>query len=407
MLNIEKFFLIEKETLSSAFFYAGMTMAYFGSLNPWFLWPLGSYYIIVSSLCIIMSMSIEAISQKKIYTNQTFLLPISAFAILSCYQLIVNNGNIGGYIANIFHIFVFLALFRIKEDKLGKLIDILTNIMSILLVPSILGFLLYLLGFPLPNKDAEFNDSFYTFSNYYLFLLDDRSLFSIVPRFHAVFLEPSHLGVATCLLLLTQCGRWKKPQCIIMFVATIMTFSLEAYILLTTLFFLNLWIQKKNFIKKLIATIILLSTAVTAAFFYNNGDNAFHDLILLRLEVDDGEMAGNNRVTADFDTDYEQFLQSSDILIGRDMDYSYAGNAGYKVFFYENGLVGILLLILFYTAALLHTKNRRALIAALILASLDFIARAFPLWYSNFIPVYFMAIAFHLPITKKTKNNEQ
>ena len=54
----------------------------------------------------------------------------------------------------------------------------------------------------------------------------------------------------------------------------------------------------------------------------------------------------------------------------------------------------------------MHHKNKRALIAALALALLDFIARAFPLWYSNFIPVYFMAMAFELPITLQTKRDE-
>lgn len=405
MLNIEKLFLIEKEALSSAFFYAGMVIAFFGSLNPWFLWPLGSYYIIISAMFIMTSMLVEATSSNKIYTNTTFLLPVFAFAVLSCYQLVVNNGNVGGYIANVFHIIVFLSLFRIGTDKLKKMMDIITRLMTLLLVPSMLWFFLYLIGFPLPSQDAEFNDSFYTFTNYYLFLLDDRSLMSIVPRFHSVFLEPSHLGVATNLLLLTQCGKWKKPQNVVLLVATIMTFSLEAYILLIVLFFLSYWVQKKNFIKKLIATVIVMAASIAAAFFYNGGDNVFHDLILLRLEVDDGEIAGNNRVTADFDSDYSQYLQSSDILFGREMDYSF-GNAGYKVFFYENGLVGILLLIVFYTAALMHHKNKRALIAALALALLDFIARAFPLWYSNFIPVYFMAMAFELPITLQTKRDE-
>lgn len=120
MLNIEKLFLIEKEALSSAFFYAGMVIAFFGSLNPWFLWPLGSYYIIISAMFIMMSMLVEATSSNKIYTNTTFLLPVFAFAVLSCYQLVVNNGNVGGYIANVFHIIVFLSLFRIGTDKLKR-----------------------------------------------------------------------------------------------------------------------------------------------------------------------------------------------------------------------------------------------------------------------------------------------
>lgn len=60
-----------------------------------------------------------------------------------------------------------------------------------------------------------------------------------------------------------------------------------------------------------------------------------HKLIILRLEFNDGEMAGNNRVTKGFDAEYESYLQTSDIILGRDYDYSNFGDSGYKVFFYD------------------------------------------------------------------------
>lgn len=63
--------------------------------------------------------------------------------------------------------------------------------------------------------------------------------------------------------------------------------------------------------------VAFISTIVVGSFFYNNGENLLHDLILIRLEVEDGEMAGNNRVTEDFDTDFEKLCESSAVIFGK------------------------------------------------------------------------------------------
>lgn len=83
---------------------------------------------------------------------------------------------------------------------------------------------------------------------------------------------------------------------------------------------------------KFLSIVILISAIVGGSFIYNDGDNMLHNLIILRLEIDDGEMAGNNRVSKDFSTEYESFLQTSDVVFGRDYDYSNFGDSGYKVF---------------------------------------------------------------------------
>ena len=92
-------------------------------------------------------------------------------------------------------------------------------------------------------------------------------------------------------------------------------------------------------VKKLVYTITILSSVTIASFYYNDGDNLLHDLIMVRLEIEDGEMAGDNRVTEDFKVEYENFINSQDILTGRDRDMSDFGNSGYRVFIYDYGLL--------------------------------------------------------------------
>jgi hypothetical protein len=133
---------------------------------------------------------------------------------------------------------------------------------------------------------------------------------------------------------------------------------------------------------------MIFAAAITTAFTYNNGDNLVHDLILLRLEVDDGELAGDNRVTGNFEKDYENFLGSADIVFGRQMEIVEFGNAGYKPFFYDHGLVGSMLIFSFYFIAMWKSSNKRAVVSALIVAILYFIVSAFMLSEKVFILLY-------------------
>ena len=106
------------------------------------------------------------------------------------------------------------------------------------------------------------------------------------------------------------------------------------------------------------------------------------------LEVDDGELAGDNRVTDNFMTEYENYIQSSDIVFGRSFEIVECGNAGYRVFFYEHGIVGILLIFMFYTLSLMYTPNKRAFVAVFVVVALYFWATAFMTWVYVYMPLY-------------------
>ena len=164
-----------------------------------------------------------------------------------------------------------------------------SKIMGAMLIPSLLAFFLYLVNIPLPNGNTQFGDNFYTFSNYYFFLIDDGQLFSFFPRFQSVFPEPLYLGSTCALLLMTQRGKWKKWYNIVMLVALLFSFSLSAYVYITAIVFLNLWIKRKKIVAKAIAVVLLIGSVIGGSFFYNQGDNLIHNLIVLRLEISDGE----------------------------------------------------------------------------------------------------------------------
>ncbi len=399
-LRIIDFNIWNRESIVRAFFYLGMTITFLGSMTPWFVWPIGDKYVIVSSFCFLASLSIANIYPEapddqrpyyaSFYERSNYIFPILLFVILSFYQLFIRGKNVNAFIVNIFYIVVFFSIFKVRLEELRRFCDQFAKWMGGFLTVSMFFFLLYILGFPLPNRDANYIDM-YSFSNYYFFLIDDRSLFVFIPRFQSIFVEPGHLGTMTALLLFTQIGKWKNWYNISLLVSTLISFSLAAYGLLVPIIFLGLWIRGKQIIKKALYAITILIVIGVSSFYYNSGENLFHDLIMMRLEIEDGKMAGDNRVTDSFMTDYENLLQSPDILTGRDRNMEEFGNSGYRVYIFDYGLIGLMLLIMFYIVAMYHPNHMRELFAVLIIATLNFIIRGRIVEFYIFITLYQVA----------------
>lgn len=387
-IRLSDLYLIKKEPLSIALLYAGMLLAFLGSLRAWFLWPLGNYYLLPPALLIIASILLARSMQRNtIYTRNNYLLPLAALISFLLYERLSLQSNLNGYIGQALLGVVFYAIFCLDLQRLRQLADFICRAMAVLLAISLAGHFLYLLGFPLPGRDVEY-DEFYSFVNYYLFLLDDRNLFVFVPRFNAYFLEPSHIGQACAFLLMTQRGRWKRPYNIILLTTIFFTFSLAAYVYLVAIAFFNQWISRKHVAGKVLLIFSFIAGVTFASFSYNQGDNLVNNLIMLRLEVDDGQLTGDNRVTENFMADYNNYVHSADIVFGRRFQIVEFGNAGYRVFFYEHGIIGVLLIALFYIVSLFYTTNKRAFVAVIVVVALYFWATAFMTWVYVYMPLY-------------------
>ena len=188
-----------------------------------------------------------------------------------------------------------------------------------------------------------------------------------------------------------------------MIVALIMSFSLAAYILFVMVIVGRMWIFRKKIALKLIIVVGMLAAIVAGSYFYNDGDNMLNQLIVARMEVnDDGELAGDNRVTESFKAGYEDFLKSGDILTGRDYSvekYGF-GNSGYRVFIFDNGLLGALMYLLFYLSLVIGAKDKRAAIVMLAVAAAVFWERATGMAYYNIVPLF---ISLYPSLDKKAE----
>lgn len=409
-INISRIFIYNKRDIAFALFTIGIAINIFASIHVMYFWIIEAYCPFVTMPLFIMSVLLSRSTHTPIFIRTDFLLPTLLSLIVQYYQCLVNAQNIVPFIIATSSLCMFYCMFRIDKEIAEKSLTKICKVFAGFLIISILFFFLYFIGVNLPSMSVE--RGHYSYTNFFFFLLDDRELWNIlIPRFNSVFLEPGHMGTTIIMLLATQIGRWKKWYNVILFVALLMSFSLAAYCLGVILLFLRLWIMRRKIFLKIIGLVSFLAIIVGGSFVYNDGDNMLNNLIVMRLEVSDtgDDFKGNNRVSENFEKEFESFLNSSDVLFGRDMDYEGAGNSGYRVYIYDHGMVGFALFLFFYFFSFRTGKDVRAIITAFVLALTNFWIRGYPMLFAFVFP-YFMISQMDLyksSLVKKEHNNDK
>lgn len=407
-LNISNILTIKKETIVRWLFYFGILLAFFGSATPWFLWGIYRYYVLFAFVPIITSMLYGYNNHINLFSRKDFKLP-TLFAFLALFVMALTSGkNVNGLVMVFFSTTIYFALFKYNKEELGKLSDMLTNTMMGLMAVSIPFYFLYLAGVSLPHHGLVVQD--YTFENYIFFLVDDRFRLELIPRFHSVFLEPAHLGMACIALLYSQIGKWNTWRCKVLFFTVAITFSLAAYICMVALLFSSAWMKGKAVIGKIIMLISIGATIIIGSIFYNDGNNLVNMQIVQRLTMNnDGKIEGDNRTTGIFTKVYDKFTESDDFFFGAGMENMLkygSGNAGYRVFFYTYGFLSFIFVIALFIALLYTSTNIRACISVIIINAMSFIPHGIPTKFYLFIPLYILLFSDVYPNKKLSHGSE-
>ena len=401
-INISRVFIYNKRDVAFALFTFGIAINIFASIHVMYFWPIEAYCPLVTMPLFVFACLLSNSISTPIFTRKDFILPTLFSLLIQYYQSFVNAQNLVPYIISSSSIVMYYCMFSINKKKIFDSMTYISKCLAFFLIFSLFFFFIHYLGFNLPNIPSERGN--YSYTNYFFFLFDDRELWNILlPRFNSVFLEPGHLGTTLVMILATQIGQWKKWYNIVMIIAAIFTFSLAAYCLAVILLFLRLWILRKKIMAKIIILISSISIVVGGSFLYNDGDNLLNTLIVSRLEMNDSgdDFKGNNRVSENFEKEFISFLSSSDVLLGRDMDYEGFGNSGYMVYIYDHGLLGLFGFLAFYYFAFRTGKDKRAIISAFILSMTNFWIRGYPLLLAFFFPYFLIS---QLEINIKEKN---
>lgn len=392
-LRASNIFIIYKSSLAFTMLFLGALFLFYGSLNVWPLWPFSSFIALMAFPFLLTSWLISNNLSKPLFHRSIRAFAAGVYFLFEVYQIINHGQNVNAIISDSFYALDMYILLSFDTDQLQKLAHAFCVMLGALLAVSIPVFLLFLDGFPLPNFTVTSNNNLYTFSNYIFFLVSINTT-DLIPRFQSFFNEPGHLGTVCSLLLFTQIGRWKRWYNILLVVALFLSFSLAGYVLFVIVVFLGLWMKRRHMLPKILAAIGVIAVVGVGAYFYNNGNNMVNQLILARLEVDKtGKLSGDNRVSEGFENEYNDFIKSGDILLGREyaVDKYGFGNSGYRVFIYGEGLLGVLFAVIFYILMTANATDRRAVISMWVFVLAAFWVRATPFAFYNIIPLYITA----------------
>lgn len=346
-------------------------LLFMDSMYPWYMWEnrLSTFTVLLTSCFSILFVGISL--NKFSLTNKKIGL-IICLAFMFVWHLIL----IGG-VGSVFQFITWIVLLLLKDEFKDKLLSFITKWFAWLLLISLIFYIAFLVGFSINPTYIEYQGRYPTL-NYIFFTLpiDQVDFF----RFKSIFMEPGHLTMGLVPLIIANRFNLKNRYVLILFIAELFTFSLAGYItMLIGYILLNFSFQR---LKYLVFGGILL--VISLFVLENAGFSEMLDKFLWnRLEYHNGDIAGNNRTTAEFDMLYESVMNTSDKWTGRsgiDM-LAYGGNSGYKKYIINEGLIGVLLALIVYSYQFFIYRKYEVGVLTLILLLLLF-QNAYPMWFA-------------------------
>lgn len=393
----------QNNTISTSFLRFGMLLVFLKSMRAWFMWDL--HLVIVGAIGVVCLLIFITRYPSSLNLTKWNLIAIILFASVELYS--AKSSNMNGVI-NAIIIIIFISIFILFRNEIKvDLLLFLTRAMAIIVFISLCAWMVFLIGISLPYFKTDFNHGQYLFNNYFLFLNIPNSYYA-VPRFSSIFLEPGHFGMIASFLLFANKFELKRKEVFILLIGALFTLSLAAYLLVLVSATSFVLVQSKRPIIYLMLWSGILIGSFLVASTYNNGDNYINTLIIKRLEYKDGDIKGNNRVTKYMDDYFNRFINGNNKLLGigtkkyGELSWGNGGNAGYKVFIIQHGIIGTLLLFLFYLSLVIPFKSKLTSVF-LILYILSFLQRAYALWEVELL-IFIIAMPF-LFLNQKTNFN--
>lgn len=310
---------------------------------------------------------------KASYIYRLFLSFILLFTIFphlnikqkhSQYSIVLYIISIAFYITGDFSFFPLLVtciltlIYFLDQLYVKKIFNAYVFLISLILIPSIIQFVLVLCGFDFPYVILEpyIEEKDYVYRSYTFFTVAE--VFTIFPRFMAYFDEPGVLGSICAIVLYIRKYNLRDIINIPILISGILSFSLYFYI--ATFVFIFLYISGT---KKIIVSVCL----IFALIFLSNLDNdILNRYIFERIEYDETEgIAGNNRTVGNFDNWFKQYSKSGDAIFGygRGSKQLYnPGGASYKDRIVEYGFLGfgiylLMMILMGYSVYRKHFKT--------------------------------------------------
>ena len=355
----------------------GIFLAFLVSLNPWFFVNRQTAIIFLSGICVCTGI---CLSRRSFVFGRTASL--QCFLLLLFYISISLSLNAFGLISQALMFIIIATLLCLNDDDKIGVLQYVTMGMAIITAISLTAFLtIFIIGIDLPYTVGTYLN--YTLRNYLFFLKLDGEPVFLLPRFQSIFLEPGHYGMIVAFLLYVQKFNLKHWYNLVLFIGALLSMSLASYVLMLIGILFRIWATKKSLI---ILFAMMCGVVVLVFNNINGGDNMVKTLILDRLKIENGQIAGNNRFTQDYEREFAQKSKTTEVIFGWQPHESgdFKANAGYKVYIGDYGLVGLFFCILCYFGFCNGYQTQQAILLFLLYAA-AFLQRAYPFWMSELI----------------------
>lgn len=360
---------------------------YIYSMYPWFTWSIKPIIITSVTFAVIV---IHTVFHNKYYILKSKYL-VSLFFLFLMIAWESLNSNFFGKMNSGLTFIAMSSIICLKDNYKIELVNYITKWFAILLGISFLCYVMFLFNIPQYHEIYAYKEALhegYVFDNYYTFVVPTIRFFSYT-RFQSIFLEPGHLTMGLAILSFINRYNIKNKYVLILILVQLFTLSLAGYVLLC-LGFLFFTFSSLSINKEKIQRFIFITTIVAGSIFLVNSifsNNVIETAILNRLEYTNGVITGDNRTNSYFDNIYNQVIDSPDKWTGIEWNqYAYGGNSGYKKYIVSHGIIGVCLVLLFYTFTILNIRERETAGLALILYSLLY-QNAYPTWWCVFLSV--------------------
>lgn len=338
----------------------------------------GPFLVVINA---IMLISLNQLPFKIKFDGLSGRLAVILIIITLWYIWI--DGPIMGLTTFLMYLPVF-CLLQLPYEYKKDLLQFTIKWYAILLVPSLIIYWMTLF-ISVPTIGTFVHPNYVPYLNHIFYIETTWDNGSLV-RFNAFFLEPGHQALLSSFLMIANRFRFKQcPWLWILLVAVFFSFSLAGYILAL----LGFVLLKINTFWKAILVSVIGVFVVTFVISWSAGDNAINELIIKRLEQDESTgIKGNNRFTSNTDFVYSQAVKDGHHWVGvkdkTNMDL--IEGAGFKIYIINYGIIGVILVLIFYLNLIPPGPDWRYTITFLIIISLCFIQRSYPSWYSCLFP---------------------
>ena len=313
-----------------------------GGYLPWF----EMFSLMVARVCV--PIALLYFGKKRFTTSRNLVL----LALPVFYWLLQVFHTSGGYSGGWELSLITLSLFLLLPDNMKKRIfDFFYRMFLAVAVVSVLVWLCYFLGInigfqrELYYSQRDVGWTYYYYRWFIFAIFNSQTIF----RLCGVFNEPGALGTLCGLLFVCGGKKAKRWEKIVLLVTGTLTFSLAFFLIVFAYEAIKICLKNPRSII-FVALFVALFLAIPHIDFHNELLNQ----TAARFTITESGLSGDNRVSKTFEAQYNDFLHSSDVWLGKGAGYDLGGaNSSWKSHYVvPYGIVGtVALLGMWFVAA--------------------------------------------------------